>query len=396
MSEELESPQLEQVRVVDLFAGPGGLDVAATWLGLHVEGLEWDADACATRDAAELLTDPLDVRRRGPSDFPGATILAGGPPCQTYTVAGSGAGRKALDEVLKFADRMAADDPLVEADLRQAASKHDERTGLVLEPLRWALEAYRDEKPYRKIVLEQVPAVRHVWEKYAEILRNLDYEVAYGVVNTEEFGVPQTRRRALLLASLDSEVELPSPTHQRYRKGVPRAKEVDADGLYPWVSMSDALRAWTRQGEPWEEELPMRDEFDVVSNYGTGGDPKLRGRRASGEPSATVTGKVRRNRLVTSGSDGFDRFSYKEAGLLQTFPIDYPWSGRDLAQQIGNAIPPRLAVYALAEVLGLEVKSNDVDAAVNGRWAKTKQSKPLANSSQRKCSRASDPTLLDA
>lgn len=388
--DELESKQQEQVRVVDLFAGPGGLDVAATWLGLEVDGIEWDADACETRRAAGLSTFEGDVRNWGPKDFPEATILTGGPPCQTYTVAGSGVGRQALDEVLEFADRMAAGDPDVQDDIRRASRDHDERTGLVLEPLRWVLEAYEARAPYEKIVLEQVPAVRHVWRKYKEILERLGYKAECGVVNTEEFGVPQTRRRALLLASLGSEVEVPSPTHQRYRKGVPRAKGVDAEGIYPWVSMGDALR------RPKDRRnLPKRGEFEVVSNYGTGGDPKLRGRRASDQPSATITGKVRRNRLFTKGSDEFDRFSNHEAGVLQTFPSDFPWSGGDIGQQIGNAVPPRLAVYALAEVLGLEVKSNDVDAAVDGEWEKTKKSKPLASSSPKKRS-PSDLVLFDA
>ncbi|SFS55707.1 DNA cytosine methyltransferase [Saccharopolyspora flava] len=386
MSDASESKQQEQGRVVDLFAGPGGLDVAATWLGLDVDGIEWDADACATRREAGLSTFQGDVREWGPKDFPEATILTGGPPCQTYTVAGSGAGRAALDEVLGFADRMAAGDAKVQDDIRRASRDHDERTGLVLEPLRWALEAYEAGAPYKKIVLEQVPAVRHVWKKYREILKGLGYKAECGVVNTEEFGVPQTRRRALLIASFDSEVEIPSPTHQRYRKGVPRAKGVDAEGIYPWVSMADAFR---------RSKLPSRGRFEVVSNYGTGGDPKLRGRRTSEQPSATITGKVRRNRLVTEGSDEFDRFSYPEAGLLQTFPSDFPWSGGDIGQQIGNAVPPRLAVYALAEVLGLEVKSNDVDAAVEGEWEKTRESKPLANSSPKKRA-PSDLALFDA
>ena len=152
--------------MVDLFAGPGGLDVAAQWLGLSVAGIEWDENACATRRAAGLETVQGDVRQHGPSEFPHATILTGGPPCQTYTVAGAGAGRKALNQVLSFIARMVDGDDIT-ADL---AGLEDERTGLVLQPLRWALEAHQAGNPYEVIVLEQVPAVLPVWEAMATVL----------------------------------------------------------------------------------------------------------------------------------------------------------------------------------------------------------------------------------
>ncbi|MFW3477379.1 hypothetical protein [Streptomyces microflavus] len=56
-----------------------------------------------------------------------------------------------------------------------------------------------------------------------------------------------------------------------------------------------------------------------------------------------MTGKVSRCRIVDLGGVEQPRFSHAEAGLLQSFPADYPWSGKDIAQQIGNACPPRLA-----------------------------------------------------
>src|SRR5207249_4131780 len=106
----------ETIHMVDLFAGPGGLDVAAQWLGVVAHGVEWDPNACATREAAGLHTVKGDVRDYGPHDlrFRHATVLAGGPPCQTYTVAGAGAGRRALDQVLEFVKRMAAGDDVAD------------------------------------------------------------------------------------------------------------------------------------------------------------------------------------------------------------------------------------------------------------------------------------------
>lgn len=350
-----------QIHMVDLFAGPGGLDVAAHWLGLDVVGIEWDKDACATRRAAGLDTRSDDVRKFGPRDFPETAVLAGGPPCQTYTVAGGGAGRRALDQVLEFLQRMVSGEDVTE-ELANLHGDSDPRTGLVLEPLRWVLEADRAGKPYDAIVLEQVPAVLPVWEAYEKELRSLGYDVDTGILHTEEFGVPQTRRRAILIARRGEEAKLPTPTHRRYRKGRPRT-EGDAR-LRPWVSMADVLD---------------RDEpFVVVSNYGTGGRPEARGRRRSDEPSATVTGKIDRNKLYSDDSlkSAPERFKRHEYGRLQTFPVDYPWSGNHIPQQVGNAIPPRLATHILASALGLKFDVADLDRAVEAEW-KSRPDGPL-------------------
>lgn len=336
-------------QMVDLFAGPGGLDVAAHWLGLSVAGIEWDENACKTRRAAGLETVQGDVRSHNPDEFPQATILAGGPPCQTYTVAGAGAGRKALDQVLSFIGRMADGDDIT----TELAALDDERTGLVLQPLRWALEAHRAGRPYEVIVLEQVPAVLPVWDAMAAVLEPLGYKAVTGVLHAEEYGVPQTRRRAIMIASRNLTPSLPAPTHHRFR----RKETKDSTGR-------SALLPCRTIGET----LNRGDSFVLVSNYGTGGDPKARGRRTSKEPAFTVTGKVSRNRLF-SDEDELDRLGVSEAGQLQTFPVDYPWAGKDISQQIGNAIPPRLAAHVLAAALGQVLPANFLDTMVRTRWA---------------------------
>lgn len=318
--------------ITDLFAGPGGMDVAARALGVPSVGVEWDDDAVATRLAAGLKTEHGDVAQYGPADLPESDTLAGGPPCQGFSVAGKGEGRKRLDLIHRRIEFMAAR-KMPPMELLTAL---DERSALVLEPLRWILEAKDMGQPYRAVVLEQVPQARHVWKAYAEILRAEGYAVAYGVLNAEQYGVPQTRRRAVLLARRDGDVALPAPLCRRYEKDV---HVHDGDqSLAPYVTMGGALP--TRTGP-----------FTVISNYGTGGDPKKRGRRTRHEPAFTVTGKISRNRIVGPDGTELPRFTWAEAGMLQGFRPDYPWSGRDIGQQIGNACPVGLA-YSLFQAVG--------------------------------------------
>ncbi|MEW2067660.1 DNA cytosine methyltransferase [Streptomyces sp. NPDC007346] len=367
--------------IVDLFAGPGGLDIAATIMkdeGVESIGVEWDDATRATRTAAGLLTtDVKDVAALGPCDpsVVEATVLTGGPPCQSFSVAGSRKGHQALDDVLRLATRLADHEDETSFDVAwkevkaETDAMSDDRTGFVLQPLRWIMEAkLKRHRPYEVIVLEQVPTVLPVWKHFADILRRAGYAAEAHVLHTEDFGVPQTRRRAVLIAQFDPgnehrKVRFPEATHQRYRKGAERLPPThdhqdgslfrtsrSGGGVEPWVSMGDALRA-TRTSE-----------FVMVSNYGSGGDPKNRGRRESGEPAPTITGKVRRNRLyrlrkdrsgeiVIRDKDELARLSPAEAGLLQTFPTAYPWRSTDVAQQIGNAIPPRLSLHILSMAL---------------------------------------------
>jgi len=346
-----------QPRIVDLFAGPGGLDVGAAWLGIPVTGIELDANACKTRSAAGLETIQDDVRAHGPSNFRDSTVLAGGPPCQTFTVAGAGSGRRALDAVIRRVAELENS-----RDAESAPNEFaDERTGLVFEPMRWALLALRASRPFSAIVLEQVPAVLPIWEAFGDVLERNGYGVAHGILRSEEFGVPQTRRRAILIARLDDRnVKLPTPTHQRFRKSVAAQGAFELPELQPCVSMAVALSRKTK--------------FTVVSNYGSGGDPRNRGQRHSDEPSATVTGKIMRNRLrLADGVEG--RLSHHEAGVLQTFPPDFPWRGSDIGQQIGNAIPPRLAVHVLAQALKISFDGSELDHAVNASWTNPQQAR---------------------
>lgn len=356
--------------VVDLFAGPGGWDIAAHSLGLSPVGIEWDRATCNTRRAAGLATIEADVRAQGPAHFPGAKGLIASPPCQTFSIAGGGSGRRALEDVLSLIKAAEARQDVDEL----LAAFHDERTALVLEPLRWALEALDLSQPYQWLAFEQVPAVLPVWEAMAEVLRREGYSVATGKLSAEQYGVPQTRKRAILVARRDGQAVLPAPTHRAYRKGT--SQDAGDPNLLPWVSMAEAL-GWgatarpsmtvtgggtakggpepfgngARQGLHAEQDAGRWEPRVVVSNYGTGGDPAKRGQRSSTEPAAAVTSKVGRNKVRGAPGNAADtRLSTAEVSLLQSFPVDHPWQGTrsKVFEQIGNAIPPLLARAVLS------------------------------------------------
>jgi DNA (cytosine-5)-methyltransferase 1 len=238
--------------VIDLFAGPGGWDVAACDLGLHPFGIELDEAACATRRAAGHRTLQEDIADLDPAftfrllasgggclnemdgPVPLLTGLIGSSPCPTFSAAGKGAGRQDIMHVIACL-RDLADGKDTRAEHRAACE--DERSLLTVEPLRWALALHP-----RWITLEQVPPVLPLWEYMAQLLQERGYKTWTGVLEAERYGVPQTRERAFLIASLDHPVGPPAPTHQRYVPGEPQRHDVTLDGeVLPWVSMAEAL-----------------------------------------------------------------------------------------------------------------------------------------------------------
>lgn len=376
--------------IVEGFAGPGGWDVGAELAGIDEEilGIEIVRATCDTALAAGHKRLFADVREMRGIRYPGGvTGRIDSPPCQTFSQAGKGAGRQHLGNLMLALEKVAGG--LTPEDAIGAVSDDqlDERSLLVLEPMLAILE----QEP-TWIAMEQVPGVLPIWQAYAAELDRLGYHTWTGHLHAETFGVPQTRKRAFLIAHADRRVAPPIPTHQRYD---PRDPEPAADLFSQrWVSMGEALSL----AEETLIGFPRRaDGLGQIATI-NGVDYRARDLRTADQPSLTVTEKARswkiwepvfhdqsgtaydpqwpfkRPATVVAGrgliqnpgatanryngssksrNDGV-QVSVAQAGVLQSFPVDYPWQGSRTTQfqQAGDAVPPLMAAAVLRAVTG--------------------------------------------
>ena len=324
--------------IVDLFCGAGGASAGSALAGHDPSdtlGFEHDRHAAATHTAAGFPTIVGDLSSYDPTMMAGVDGLWGSPPCQAFSLAGKGAGRDAIGDLLAHIDLCAAGWVEPSGDL----CADDVRADLTLQPLRWA-DALRP----RWVVLEQVPPVLPAWEHMARVLDGWGYSTWCGLLSAERWGVPQTRRRAILIARNDgTPAAPPTPTHTAYDHRAPDGGRTPVASLFdvdllPWVSMADAL-GWAdvdaeRRGVVQTGANTMRHQRDHA-------DDKYQRTMDAPAPGAADTS--------TQGV----RVSVEQAAALQSFPDDWPWQGPKTSRyrQIGNAVPPLLAAAILRPLL---------------------------------------------
>jgi DNA (cytosine-5)-methyltransferase 1 len=355
------------VNALDLFAGPGGWDVGAQALGIDPLGIEYDDAAVATRKAYGLRTihadvttlDPLEVARSHSEEAAadGIDLLIASPPCQAWSMAGSRQGEHDREEVYALARRWGAD---------AGTDWADDRSPLAAEPMRWV-----DALEPGLVAFEQVPPVIDLWRLCASLMAERGYAVWTGILSAERYGVPQTRKRAILLASKLGGVHPPLPTHLPYVAGEPKPEPMmTLEGeLLPWVTMREAL-GWgvdaptptiaagkTGDGRVFGSDDRADATFARRVFIPSGGERPNATSRSLDNPASTLfighdVPKWLDDPTSTAAEKGV-RVSIDEAAVIQSFPAGYPWQGSNTSKyrQIGNAYPPLMAKATLEALI---------------------------------------------
>lgn len=229
------------------------------------------------------------------------------------------------------------------------------------------------------VTMENVPAIasfklKSVLADFVEVLQNEGYNVKYKVVYCPDYGIPQTRKRLVLLASRLGNIDLISPTHKKenyvtVKDAIGHLPPLEAgqgcptDALHRCRALSplnlQRLKSTPYGGswKDWPADLMLEcHKKESGKSFGS-----VYGRMVWEEPSPTMT------TLCTGIGNG--RFGHpvqnraisaREAALFQTFPITYKFFTNEhevsltkASRYIGNAVPPKLG-----EVIAQSIKSN--------------------------------------
>lgn len=324
-----------KISCVDLFCGAGGLTHGFILEGLPVKaGIDMDP-ACRfpyeannqakfiERDISTVTAETLD-ELFGDAEL---KILAGCAPCQPFST---------------YAQRYELDGK-------------DGKWGLLYQFARLAEETSPD-----VITMENVPTVaKHaVFHDFVDTLKRLGYNVWFDVIDSSHYGVPQMRRRMVLLASKHGEIKMIEPTHTKpksVREAIGRLRPLRAgeaapkDKLHVTSTLSEKNLQRIKVSKPggtwrdWPQHLVADcHRAETGRTY-----PGVYGRMEWNKPAPTMTTQCYGFGNGRFGHPEQDRaISLREAAILQSFPRDYAFVPKDgevsfkvLGRLIGNAVP---------------------------------------------------------
>jgi DNA (cytosine-5)-methyltransferase 1 len=316
---------------IELFAGAGGLALGLEAAGFSTRALvEIDQYCCKTlrcnapryfpnakvfhRDITKL--DVLKVLKSTRIGKEQIDLIAGGPPCQSFTIAKIPKGGRSLD---------------------------DPRDNLFLHFVRFVKEIWP-----KAFLMENVPGLLNkadgeVFERVLDAFSSLGYKLNHKVLNAADYGVPQIRKRLFILGSRDGIfLRFPEPTHSPAHNLL---------GLPLYITIRQAFSKLTPDMPNQDMPRHTAKKVKKLASLAPGSAWKnWRFRDRLDKPSRCITGHCRDDWThPTEPRTG----TVREVATLQTFPADYVFKGPIMAlnyvkfqfqyRQVGNAVPVLLA-----------------------------------------------------
>jgi DNA (cytosine-5)-methyltransferase 1 len=344
----------KNIKVIDLFCGIGGLTHGLIKEGLNVvAGIDND-DTCKygyeyNNKTRFINKDILKVTARDVNDLFGydkntIRVLAGCAPCQPFSKLNlKKVTKKQLQPLEKFAQLIAETQPDIVS--------MENVSGLAKEG--------------------KYP----IFKSFIRTLEKNNYKYKYEIVNVSEYGIPQSRKRLVLLASKFGDIKLIKKTHKdkkvtvrdviSHLEPIKDGETSSKDLLHRSRKLDDInkkrIKATPHDGgnsDSWDEELILDcHKKETGKTYSS----TVYGRMRWNEPAPTMT-----TQCIGLGNGRFghpeqDRaISLREAAIFQTFPKDYkffdshkPIIVGQVAKFIGNAVPVRLG-----SVIGKSIKNH--------------------------------------
>lgn len=374
------------MRSVELFAGAGGLALGCELAGFEsIKTVEWDRWACDTMRENKAREYPLvadwdvvesDVRSVDWSTVGEVDMVAGGPPCQPFSMGGK--ARAADDSRDMF--------PAAVEVIRKLTPR-----AFILENVRGLTRsAFSNYFLYIQLQLAHpllVASERETWEEhYARLQaehtsghgKELEYQVVPTLVNAADYGVPQQRHRVFIVgfrADQEAEWSFPKATHsldallhdqwvtgaywdrhrvpvrhrpvltQSEQRRVSKLKDVSVEdlGARPWRTVRDAIsdlpEPTVTGSKRYLNHILQPGAKAYPGHTGSPIDLPAKALKAGGHGVPGGENMLRR-------PDGTVRyFTIRESARLQTFPDRYELHGAwgEAMRQLGNAVPVMLA-----------------------------------------------------
>lgn len=244
-------------------------------------------------------------------------------------------------------------------------------------------------------VMENVPGLargigKNIFTQTLSKIHSLGYYTVHGIVDAADYGVPQKRKRLVLIGTNASDIRIkfPGPTNAdpsisgslkpwvTVRDSISDLPKIKAgekhskDPLHASASLSETnLKRMNKTPHDGGDRFSWPDDLILECHKKVNGYKDIYGRMWWDRPSPTMTGGCA---MISKGRFGHPEqnrsISLREAARLQTFPDKFVFKGNfgDIAKQIGNAVPPVLA-QRIADSLLEDIRKSEEDKKLLSR-----------------------------